>query len=404
MKKTVIIGGGPAGMLAASTAAARGVKVVLAEKNGRLGKKLYITGKGRCNLTNDSDPEVHIQNAASNPSFLYSALYAFGSDRTMSMFEEMGVKLKVERGGRVFPASDKSSDIVSAMERLVRKSGAEVLLGLKALRLLSSSGRISGVRTSAGLIKADSVIIAAGGMAYPLTGSNGDGYKLARQAGHEMAEPYPALAPLCVKEAWVGDLEGLSLKNAAIAITSGGRKVYSDFGEMLFTDRGVSGPIILSASCFIHGVANPSLAIDLKPALDELELDKRIVRDFSSFSNRNYSNSLEMLLPRKMIPVIIELSGIDPLKKVHEITVKERRRLVRLLKGLELNVIGTGGFNESIITGGGVKVEGINPSTMESKIVQGLYFAGEVIDVNSLTGGYNLQVAFSTGYLAGMNC
>ncbi len=406
MKNVVVIGGGPAGMVAAGNAALKGCKVNLIEKNEKLGKKLYITGKGRCNLTNASEPDVLIENTIGNPYFMYSAFYTFGSDKTMEFFESLGVKLKIERGNRVFPLSDKSSDIIKALEKFLANNNVVVKLKTEAADIIIDNKKVSGVMLKDGnVILAERVIIATGGLSYPATGSTGDGYKFAAKCGHSVSKLYPSLVPLRVSEKWCSELQGLSLKNVSIEVKIGGKSVYKNFGEMMFTHFGVTGPLILSASRYITDriLQNPEIIVDLKPALSEKELDLRILRDFDKFINKSFKNSLNGLLPQKLIPVIIKLTEINPDKKVNEITKNERKRLSSLLKNLKLNVVGTAGFSEAVVTCGGVCVDEIDPSTMESKIVSGLFFAGEVIDVDSFTGGFNLQAAFSTGYLAGNN-
>ncbi len=406
MKKVIVIGGGPAGMIAAGYASLNGNKVILIEKNEKLGKKLYITGKGRCNVTNASDPETLIQNTVSNPYFMYSAFYTFGSEQTMEFFENLGIKLKVERGNRVFPKSDKSSDIIKGLERFLKKNNVDIKLKTEVDDIIIESNKILGVKLKDGSeILADSVIIATGGLSYPVTGSTGDGYRFAKKCGHTVSKLYPSLVPLKAEEKWCKELQGLSLKNVSIEVKIGGKSVYKNFGEMMFTHFGVTGPLILSASRYITDKISekPEIIIDLKPALSDKELDSRILRDFEKFINKTFKNSLEQLLPQKIIPVIIRLSNIDPDKKVNEITKDERKKLCSLLKNLKLHIIDTTGFSEAVITCGGVNVDEIDPSTMASKVVDGLFFAGEVIDVDSFTGGFNLQVAFSTGYLAGTN-
>ncbi len=406
MKKVIVIGGGPAGMIAAGNAAIKGNKVILIEKNEKLGKKLYITGKGRCNLTNASDPEELIKNTIGNPFFLYSAFYTFGSTQTMEFFENLGVKLKVERGNRVFPKSDKSSDIIKALDKFLRKTGVEVKLNTKVDDIIINNRKILGVSVKGEkILSADSVIIATGGLSYPATGSDGDGYKFAKKAGHLISALYPSLVPLRVSQKWCGELQGLSLKNISIEVKIGGKLVYKNFGEMMFTNSGVTGPLILSASRYITNRISekPQIKIDLKPALSEKELDLRILGDFEKFINKTFKNSLNELLPQKLIPVIIKLSGINSDKRVNEITKVERKNICSLLKNLKLDVTGTNGFSDAVITCGGVCVDEIDPGTMKSKIISGLSFAGEVIDVDCFTGGFNLQAAFSTGYLAGEN-
>lgn len=406
MKTVIVIGGGPAGMMAAGTAAKNGSRVILLEKNDRVGRKLFITGKGRCNVTNDTDPESLIANTPGNPYFLYSAFYGFTSQDTMSFFEDLGVKLKVERGNRVFPVSDKSGDIVKAMERFVKTSGAELRLNAKADGIVIKDGKVSGVKTGGRVVPCDSVVIATGGISYTATGSDGDGYRFAKAAGHSVTKLYPSLVPLRAKEKWVSSLMGLSLKNVRLTVKVDGKEVYSDFGEMLFTHYGISGPLVLTASRYVTEKTDKKIEayIDLKPALNDKELDTRLLKDFAKYANKDFKNALDDLLPIKLIPVIIALSGISPEKKVNSITKEERAELLRLLKALKLNITGTSGYNEAVVTSGGVEVDEIDPSTMESKIIKGLFFAGEVIDVDAFTGGFNLQIAFATGHLAGMNC
>ena len=415
MSNVVVIGGGPAGMMAAYAAAKNGHKVDLVEQNEKLGKKLFITGKGRCNITNAGEMDNLFSNVMSNRKFLYSAFYSFDNQQVIDFFEEQGLKTKVERGNRVFPVSDHSSDVIAAMKRALDRVGVKVHLNTRVKKLLCEETvseqkdavkRVCGVRLEQTELSADAVIIATGGFSYQSTGSTGDGYRFAAESGHRLVEPTPSLVPFETKEPWVKDLQGLSLKNTAITIYNGKKKLYEDFGEMLFTHFGVSGPMILSAS----GHISPSLAsqelklvIDLKPALDKEQLDKRILRDFDEMRNRQFKNSIQHLLPSKLIPVIIALSGIDPDKQVNEISKVERQRLVELIKNLTVTLTGTRGWNEAIITKGGVSVKDVNSSTMESKQMQGLYFCGEVLDLDALTGGYNLQIAWSTGYLAGMS-
>lgn len=408
MSTVVVIGGGPSGMMAAGTAAERGKKVILLEKKDRCGRKLFITGKGRCNVTNDTDPEGLIANTAGNPYFLYSAFYGFTSQDTMDFFEGMGVRVKTERGNRVFPKSDKSGDIVRAMERYIMDSGVELHLNTKAEGILIENSAVCGIKTKKEIIECDSVIIATGGLSYAVTGSDGDGYRFAKSVGHKVTKLYPSLVPLVTKEKWTADLMGLSLKNVRLTIKCEGKDIYSDFGEMLFTHYGISGPLVLTASRYVTDKfdknKNIEAYIDLKPALNEKELDTRLLKDFSKYANKDFKNALDDLLPLKMIPVIVRLSKIDPYKKVNGITKEERQKLLRLLKGLKLTVTGTSGYNEAVVTAGGIDVNEIDPSTMESKLIKGLFFSGEVIDVDAFTGGFNLQIAFATGRLAGMNC
>lgn len=407
MKNVIVIGGGPAGMMAAGQAALRGYRVTLIEKMDRVGRKLYITGKGRCNVTNASDPEELIANTPGNPYFLYSAFYTFDSSALMNFFENLKVPLKVERGNRVFPKSEKSNDIVKAMERFVRSNGCNIMYETEVKDIITENGNIKGVKLKDNtILYCDSLIIATGGLSYPLTGSTGDGYRFAEKAGHTVTKCYPSLVPLKVREKWTTELMGLSLKNIKIKITIDNNEVYSEFGEMMFTHFGVTGPVIFSASRYINDriEEKPKLHIDLKPALDSKELDGRILRDFKKYANKDFKNALDDLLPQKIIPVIIRLSKIEPDKKVNSITKEERSRLLEIIKDLPLDITDTAGYNEAVVTRGGVSVDEIDPSTMESKIIKGLYFAGEVIDVDAFTGGFNLQIAFSTGYIAGTNC
>lgn len=400
----IVVGGGAAGLIAAGTAAQYADKVLLIEKNDRVGKKLRITGKGRCNITNACDIEDMINMFPVNGKFLYSALYTFTNDQIVALLEEYGVTTKVERGGRVFPVSDDARDVVSAMRRYAVRENVR-LIRAKCEELLVDSGSVTGVKTSQGTYKGDKVILCTGGASYPQTGSDGYGYKLAKSVGHTIVTPTPSLVPLCTEEKWCRDVMGLSLKNVEVsAFNAGNKKLYSGFGEMLFTHFGVSGPLILSLSSHIkRETANGVyLKIDLKPALTDKQLDERVLRDFDKQKNKHIINALDALLPKALIPVIIDLSEIEPHKSVCEITREERKRLVGQIKGLTVNITGFRPIAEAIITSGGVKTSEINSSTMESKIVSGLYFAGEIIDVDGYTGGYNLQAAWSTGYLAGL--
>lgn len=399
----LVVGGGAAGMLAAAAAGFGGAQVAILEPNEKLGKKLYITGKGRCNVTNSADMSEFIKNTPTGGRFLYSAFSAFSNTDLIALLSRYGVQTKTERGGRVFPQSDKSSDIITALTRYIKDANVELIFK-KAAKLLIENGAVFGVKLSDGKeIRAKRIILATGGLSYPQTGSTGDGHRMAKEAGHTITPTHPSLVPLVTREKWVSELMGLSLRNAEIRVTNKvGKEIYRDFGEMLFTHYGVSGPIVLSASAYMNAGDFPyGLSIDLKPALDEQTLDKRVLRDFSALSNKDFANSLDALLPKKLIPVIISLSGIEPRKKVHDITKEERLGLVRLLKHLPLTVTGTRPIAEAIITSGGVDTKEIQPKTMESKLISGLYFAGELIDVDALTGGFNLQIAFSTGYLAG---
>lgn len=401
----VVIGGGPAGMMAASCAARLGARTALLEKNTKLGRKLMITGKGRCNVCNQCDNASFIAAVPGNGRFLYSAINRFSPQDTMEYFESLGVGLKTERGNRVFPVSDKASDIVDAMKSDVETSGVHVLQE-EAKAIIIEEGCVRGVKTSSGKrISAASVIIACGGLSYPGTGSTGDGYRLAKQAGHTVVPARPSLVPLVCREAWCRDLQGLSLRNIAIQVTDRkeGKELYRDFGEMLFTHFGVSGPVVLSASAHMRGFIPDryQVSIDLKPGLSAEQLDLRLQRDFQKFQNRDFSNSLHELLPKKLIPVAVKLSGVPAEKKCNQISRQERLDFGKLLKSLTVTVAGFRPIEEAIITSGGVAVNEVSPKTMESKLVKGLFFAGEVLDVDAYTGGFNLQIAFSTGYLAG---
>lgn len=398
----VVIGGGPAGMIAAGRLKARAEKVFLIEKNPMLGKKLRITGKGRCNITNIADIEDIMANIPTNNRFLYSALYSFTNDDVINLINSLGVRTKVERGGRVFPESDSAKDVAEALKRYALGKNVELLKD-EVKEIIIEGGKVLGVKTKTKTITADSVIVATGGVSYPLTGSTGDGYRFAKAAGHTIIAPKASLVPLETKEKWPSEVMGLALKNVELTLLDGEKKIYTDFGEMLFTHFGISGPIVLSASCHLNKAKSPKVVIDLKPALDDAQLDKRILRDFEAAGKKHLQNSLDELLPRAIIPVIIKGAGLDPHKEVCNITKEERKRLAETIKGLTLNITGTRPVEEAIITSGGVKVSEINPSTMESKKVSGLYFAGEVIDVDAYTGGFNLQIAFSTGFLAGEN-
>lgn len=418
MKRIVVIGGGAAGMMAAVGAAGQGALVTLLEQNEKTGKKIYITGKGRCNLTNACSREEFFNNIVSNGKFLYSAFNCMDNQSVINFFEKAGCRLKTERGERVFPMSDHSSDVIAALNRQMEKRGVKVWLHSPVSEILMENNngdeekeraalksRVLGVKMKNGtVVDADGVIVATGGMSYEATGASGDGYRLAEKAGHSIKELKPALAPFTIKESWCTEMQGLSLKNVSVVIKNGKKKIYEGFGEMLFTHFGVSGPLILSASSYYAKKYNGmqvELLIDLKPALTREQLDKRLLRDFDEIKNRQFKNALDGLLPSKMVPVIIRLSGISPQKQVNEITRAERGRIIECLKALTLTVTGTRDFKEAIITQGGVHVKEINPSTMESKLVKGLYFAGEVLDLDALTGGFNLQIAWSTGYLAG---
>lgn len=405
--RIAVIGGGAAGMMAAAAAAEAGAEVILTEKNEKLGKKLFITGKGRCNLTNACDPSAFFDNIISNPKFMYSSFYGFSNDALMEYFKNLGLRLKVERGDRVFPASDKSSDVIKTLEARLRALGTDIRLNTVVDRIDVNEGRVCAVVTGSGeRIGAERVILALGGLSYQGCGASDDTFRIADALGLDTKEAEPALVPLVTSDEWVGKLQGLSLKNVSATLMAGKKTVYEGFGEMLFTHFGVSGPLILSASSYLKGkmyAGSPVLYIDLKPALDHKQLDERILRDFSQVMNRKFINSLDKLLPSKLIPVIVMLSGIDAEKRVNEITRDERERLVMLLKRLELHITGNRGFDEAIITRGGISVKEIDPSTMESRKIKGLFFAGEMIDVDALTGGFNLQIAWSTGHLAGVS-
>lgn len=410
MSKVIVVGGGAAGMMAAVAAAEMGHQVVLYEKNEKLGKKIYITGKGRCNVTNACETEKLFQAVNSNNKFLYSAFYGFDNARTMDFFEENGCHLKVERGDRVFPVSDHASDVIFALQRKLKELYVEVNLHTEVSDICvekdeEGKDKIVGVKVKKqGYIPADSVIVATGGLSYPTTGSTGDGYLFAEKSGHDIIDCKPSLVPLNTSEKWCHELMGLSLKNVEVVLSKQGKELYRDFGEMLFTHFGVSGPLILSASARYVQKAykeRAELYIDLKPALSEEQLDKRLLREFEVNKNKQFKNAIGGLFPSKLTPVMIALSGIDPEKKVNEVTKQERKSFVELIKKLPLTVTGCRDFSEAIITKGGVSVKDINPSTMESKKVNNLYFVGEVLDLDAVTGGFNLQIAWSTGYLAG---
>lgn len=379
-------------MMAAIAAAREGADVTIIEKNEKLGKKLYITGKGRCNLTNSCEITDFFSNVVNNSKFLYSSVYSFTNKDLCDFFESEGLKLKEERGKRIFPASDKSSDVIKTLEKVIREEKIHVKLRTKVTDLDS--------------LQSDAVIVATGGITYPSTGSTGDGYKFAESVGHEIIDPVTALVPLVCKEPFIKELEGLSLRNVAASVTGKGKELYSSFGEMLFTGDGVSGPIILSASSIITRKLKKDnsdfiLHIDLKPALDKEELNARILRDFEEQKNKEFKNSLSKLLPAKLIPVIVSLSGIDPYKKVNAVTKQERTALTELLKDFKLQIDRCGDVNQAVITSGGISIKKIDPKTMESKLKNNLYFAGELLDVDAFTGGFNLQIAFSTGWAAG---
>lgn len=405
MSKVLIVGGGAAGMFASIFAARNGNEVHVFEKNEKLGKKLFITGKGRCNITNAGDMENLFENVVSNRKFLYSSFYSYTNEDVILFFETLGVPTKIERGNRVFPVSDHSSDVIGALSGEMKRAGVKVHLYTKVSKILTENGRFSGLEFADGAcVQGDACVIATGGFSYQTTGSNGDGYRFAEELGHTVTDIYPSLVPLAIEEEFVKELQGLSLKNVEAAIYEGKKKLYQDFGEMLFTHYGVSGPLILSGSSHIAkkaGEKKLKLVIDLKPALTEEQLDQRVLRDFEQNINKQFKNAVTRLFPAKLIPVMIERSKIDPEKKVHDISREERQNFVKLMKHFEMTILGLRGYNEAIITKGGVKVKEVDPGTMESKLVPGVYFAGEVLDLDALTGGYNLQIAWSTAYAAG---
>ncbi|MGL5152677.1 MAG: NAD(P)/FAD-dependent oxidoreductase [Clostridium sp.] len=398
--KVIVIGAGPAGMMAAMTAGKKH-EVILLDSNDRLGKKLFITGKGRCNVTNDKDISEFFDFIPGNPYFLYSSLYTYTNRDTINFFEEEGIRLKVERGGRVFPESDKSSDIIKGLESGLRKANVNINLSSRVTRLINDGGKITGVEVNDNeIIKGDHFIIATGGASYPLTGSRGEGQKLTKKLGHKITPLKPSLVPIELKESFIKELMGLSLKNVEVSIKENNKTVYKNQGEMIFTHFGVSGPLILSGSRFVKD-GSYDLCIDFKPALESKELDNRVQKDFKKYINKDFKNALDDLLPKKLIPVIIKLSNIPEDKKVNEITKVERKTLVDLLKCFKLTIKGLRPIEEAIVTAGGIDTKEIDPSTMRSKIVGNLSFAGEVMDVDAFTGGYNVQIALSTGYIAG---
>lgn len=406
MSKVLVIGGGAAGMMAAYAAGMCGHEVTLLEQNEKLGKKIYITGKGRCNFTNASPLEEIMQAVVSNPKFLYSAFYTFSNDAVMDFFENQGMPYKIERGNRAFPVSDHASDVIRALERAMKEQDVRIRLHTQVRELLIEDDKATGVLlTDGGKIMADSLILATGGLSYPTTGSTGDGHTMAKNSGHKIVTPRPALVPLTTKEEYILRMQGLSLKNVSLKIKDEKRVIYDAFGEMLFTHFGVSGPLVLSASSVLsrHFPREYQAYIDLKPALSEEVLNERLLREFSERPNQHIKAVFQQLLPAKMIPVMIELSQISMDKPVNAITKEERRRLVGLFKAFPFTITGTRGFKEAIITQGGVLVKDIDPATMESKRIKDLYLVGELLDLDAMTGGYNLQIAWSTGYLAGIS-
>lgn len=402
--KVIVIGGGASGMLSAIMQKNLGNQVTLIEKNEKLGKKIYITGKGRCNLTNDCSKEEFLQNVVSNPKFLMSSINAFSPSDTLNFFEEIGLNIKVERGNRVFPLSDKSSDVIKVLQNKLNSLGVEIKFNETVVDLKVNNGSVEGVITDKCEYFADKVIVATGGLSYPSTGSTGDGYRFARSVGHTVTGLYPSLCGINLKGDEYNALQGLTLKNVKLTAKLNGKDVYSEQGEMLFTHYGISGPLVLKCSAILARKTTEmiTLSIDFKPALSEKQLDERVLRDFALNKNKEFKNSLDALLPKAVIPLIIKRVSIPEYKKVSVITAKERERLVKTLKCCSFELASLRGYNEAVITSGGVSVNEINPKTMESKKIKGLYFVGEVLDVDAFTGGFNLQIAFSTGYSAGI--
>lgn len=400
--RKIVVGGGAAGLMCAGFAVAEGKEAVVLERNAKPARKVLITGKGRCNVTNHCTPDELIQNVRTNPRFLFGAIHGFSPTDAMALFEELGVPLKTERGRRVFPVSDKAADIAEAMVRFATENGGRIMTGKRADRILTEEGRVTGVHCTDGdTLACDAAVIATGGRSYPRTGSDGDGYRLAAALGHTIIPQRPSLVSIRAAEPWCADAAGLSLKNVTLTVKMGKRTAFQELGEMLFTHTGVSGPLVLSASSYME--KDPGLyrlLIDLKPALTAEKLDARVLRDFAEYRNRDFGNALDMLLPRTLIPVVAALSGIPGDTKVHSVTKEQRCALVSLMKALPLTPVGFGPLEEAVITAGGVCVKEIDPKTMESKLVKGLFFAGEVIDVDAFTGGYNLQIAYSTAYAA----
>ena len=410
MSQVIVVGGGAAGMFAAIAAAKNGHQVTLFEKNEKLGKKIFITGKGRCNITNAADIEELFGAVVTNSKFLYSSFYGYTNQNVIDFFENAGVPVKIERGNRVFPVSDHSSDVIRALEREMKKAGVKICLNTEVKCIETENGEFKRVvLKDTTLQNADACVVATGGLSYRSTGSTGDGLRFAESVGHKVTQCYPSLVPMETKESWVCELQGLSLRNVEAKILDGKKELYKDFGEMLFTHFGVSGPLIISASSYVGKKFTDkkgqkkelTLEIDLKPALTEEQLDQRVLRDFEENHNRQFKNAITKLFPAKLIPVMLELGGIDPEKKVNSIEKEERKQFVHLIKHFRMTLTGLRDYPEAIITKGGVNVKEIDPGTMESKLVKGLYFAGEVLDLDALTGGFNLQIAWSTGYAAG---
>lgn len=410
MSHVIVVGGGAAGMFAAIAAAKNGHQVTLYEKNEKLGKKIFITGKGRCNITNAADMEELFDAVVTNSKFLYSSFYGYTNQNVIDFFEDAGVPVKIERGNRVFPISDHSSDVIRALEREMKKVGVKVCLNTEVKSVEAEKGKFNKVVLKDTTTQtADACIVATGGLSYRSTGSTGDGFRFAENVGHKVTQRFPSLVPMETKEPWICELQGLSLRNVEAKILDGKKELYKDFGEMLFTHFGVSGPLIISASSYVgkkfmdkNGQKKElTLEIDLKPALTEEQLDQRVLRDFEENHNRQFKNAITKLFPTKLIPVMLELGGIDPEKKVNSIEKEERKQFVHLIKHFRMTLTGLRDYPEAIITKGGVNVKEIDPGTMESKLVKGLYFAGEVLDLDALTGGFNLQIAWSTGYAAG---
>lgn len=410
MSHVIVVGGGAAGMFAAIAAAKNGHQVTLYEKNEKLGKKIFITGKGRCNITNAADMEELFDAVVTNSKFLYSSFYGYTNQNVIDFFEDAGVPVKIERGNRVFPISDHSSDVIRALEREMKKVGVKVCLNTEVKSVEAEKGKFNKVVLKDTTTQAaDACIVATGGLSYRSTGSTGDGFRFAENVGHKVTQCFPSLVPMETREPWICELQGLSLRNVEAKILDGKKELYKDFGEMLFTHFGVSGPLIISASSYVgkkfmdkNGQKKElTLEIDLKPALTEEQLDQRVLRDFEENHNRQFKNAITKLFPTKLIPVMLELGGIDPEKKVNSIEKEERKQFVHLIKHFRMTLTGLRGYLEAIITKGGVNVKEIDPGTMESKLVKGLYFAGEVLDLDALTGGFNLQIAWSTGYAAG---